>query len=65
MSELKSFTARISVVDALIFVSIYVKRNYDDYYKLMFLKKGSEVYLRLHKDYNIFANVFITTKLEQ
>ena len=65
MSKLKSLTVRINVVDVLIFVNIYVKRNYNDYYKLMFFKKESEVYLRLYKDYNILVNAFITIKLGQ
>ena len=63
MSELKFFITRINVVDVLTFVNIYIKDNYDKHHKSMFLKKGDEIYLRLHKDYNIFVNVFIITKL--
>ena len=64
MSELKFFITRINVVDALIFVNIYIKRNYNKHYKLIFFKKKDETYLRLYKSYNIFVNVFIITKLE-
>ena len=64
MFELKSFITRINVINILTFANMYVKNNYDKHYKSMFLKKGDKVYLRFHKNYNIFINVFIIIKLE-
>ena len=64
MFELKSFITRISVVDVLIFVNIYIKSNYNKHHKFIFFKKENEAYLRFHKNYNIFINAFIITKLK-
>ena len=61
--ELKPFVARINIVDILAFISINAKYYYDKYYKPIFLKDESFVFLRLYKDYNISTNTAIIKKL--
>lgn len=63
--ELKPTTARISAANALAFANITAKHYYDKHHKSIFFKEGDSVFLRLHKGYNIPANVSITRKLGQ
>ena len=63
MPELKPLTTRISTIDILAFISINVKYYYNKYYKPIFLKEGSFVFLYLYKDYNIPTNTAIIKKL--
>ena len=64
-SELKSSIARISVADALAFVSMSAKYYYNKDHTSKYFKKETSVFLRLHKEYNIFVNVLIIKKLDQ
>ena len=47
MFKLKSFIIYINVIDVLIFVNIYIKRNYDKRHKFIFLKKKRDLFTTL------------------
>ena len=43
---------------------MYIKYNYDKYYKVIFFKKKDFALLRFYKSYKIFINVIIIKKLK-
>lgn len=58
-------STRTAAKDAIAFANINAKYHYDRHHQPMFLKVGDYAYLRLHKGYNIPANLGITKKLAQ
>ena len=57
--------ARQSAKDAISFANANAKYHYDRHHQPMFFRVGDFAYLRLHKGYNIPANLGITKKLSQ
>lgn len=57
--------ARTSAKDAIAFANINAKYHYDRHHQPMFLRVGDYAFLRLHRGYNIPANLGVTKKLTQ
>ena len=56
---------RIQVKDNIAYDQMLIKKYYDDKHKSIHLKNESWALLRLHKSYNIFSIVVLSSKLSQ
>ena len=65
IKKLDFLRIRNSAKDVIDFANINVKYHYDRHYQPMFLKVGDYAFLRLHKGYNIPANLGVIKKLTQ
>ena len=57
--------ARVEIVNVITFLQIKIKRNYNEKYKLVYIREKNYVLIKLHYNYDILFTIIFERKYNQ